>query len=113
MAGVAIDDKQLATYLALVLPDPERSKERRDFDRVRRERAEAARLFKKGKGNDLPGVAGSLWAAYNGVTEMVDHGRNKRTAEQHLDYIWFGGGYGVKARAFENAKMLIQRELKA
>jgi hypothetical protein len=55
-------------------------------------------LFHKGKGNDLPGVQGTLWAAYNGIAEMVDHGANKRSPSQHLDYIWFGGGYGVKAR---------------
>jgi hypothetical protein len=25
-------------------------------------------------GNDLPGVVGTLWAAYNGIAVMVDHG---------------------------------------
>jgi hypothetical protein len=49
---------------------------------------------------------GTLWAAYNGIAEMVDHGRNKRTPEQHLEHIWFGGGCSIKVRAFEIAEQL-------
>src|SRR4051794_15872291 len=45
--------------------------------------------LKKGIGNDVQGVAGTLWAAYNGIAEMVDHGRNRRTPSQHLEHIWF------------------------
>jgi hypothetical protein len=43
---------------------------------------------------------------------MVDHGRNRRTKEQHLEYIWFGGGSTIKARAFDQAKELM-KELRA
>ena len=69
-------------------------------------------FFQKGKGNDLAGVAGTLWAAYNGIAEMVDHVASRRTPDQHLDYIWFGGGYGVKARAFSVAKQQMETEWK-
>ena len=48
----------------------------------------------------------------SGVAEMVDHGANRRTPGQHLDYIWFGGGYGVKARAFLMAKQQMDSEWK-
>jgi hypothetical protein len=71
-----------------------------------RNRQTAQRLFRKGMGNDLEGVAGTLWAAYNGVAEMVDCGRNRRTPDQHLDYLWFGGGSSLKVRAFVLAKKL-------
>lgn len=50
-------------------------------------------------GNDEPAIAGTLWAAYNGIAEMVDHGRSRRTAKQHLEHIWFGSGYSLKVRA--------------
>jgi phage/plasmid-like protein (TIGR03299 family) len=108
MAKVGVDVSRLATYLKLVFPDPLNSKDRRELDRVEKNRTRARELFTSGKGNSLPGVAGTLWAAYNGITEMVDHGRNRRTSGQHLDYIWFGGGYSLKVRAFELAKNQMQ-----
>lgn len=111
MVKTKIDDARLARYINLVFPDP-KTKEQRDHDRVAKDRARASVLFKRGKGNDMPGVEGSLWAAYNGITEMVDHGKNKRTPGQHLDYIWFGGGYGAKARAFTVAKQQMETEWK-
>ena len=69
-------------------------------------------LFSRGKGNDMPGVVGSLWAAYNGITEMIDHGRSKRTPDQHLEHIWFGGGCSIKVRAFEIAKTQMLKRIK-
>ena len=60
----------------------------------------------KGRGNDLPGVAGTLWAAYNGIAEMIDHGQSRRTPDQHLEHIWFGNGHVLKVRAFQVAGAL-------
>jgi len=108
MARVMMEGR-LANYLKLVFPDPPSSKDRREFERMEEQRRRAAVLFTKGKGNDLKGVAGSLWAAYNGITEMIDHGRNRRTPEQHLEHIWFGGGCNVKIRAYEVAKQQMQK----
>ncbi len=95
-----------------MIPDPPKSTNPLAAERVQKDRKEARRLFTQGQGNDLPGVAGTLWAAYNGVTEMVDCGRNRRTAEQHLDHTWFGGGYSLKARAFETARKPMATERK-
>ena len=103
MAKTELDDRRLTEYLCLVFPDPKKS-ERREFERVEKDRLRARYLFEFGRGNNVKGVDGTLWAAYNGVAEMIDHGKNKRTPGQHLDFIWFGGGYGVKARSFEVAK---------
>jgi hypothetical protein len=33
----------------------------------------SAWLFRHGKGNQEKGIEGTFWAAYNGVTELVDH----------------------------------------
>jgi hypothetical protein len=95
-------------YLKLVFPAPPDSKDRRAFERVERDRQTARKLFTKGRGNDVAGVAGTLWAAYNGIAEMIDHGRNRRTRDQHLEHIWFGSGYTLKVRAFEVAKRQIE-----
>ena len=57
----------------------------------------------------MSGIAGSLWAAYNAVAELVDQGRDRRTKDQHLEYIWFGGGYTLKLQAFEMAKKQLVR----
>lgn len=87
-----------------MFPYPPDSGDKRGRKRSEQNRVEAQRLFTEGRGNDLPGMAGTLWAAYNGVTEFIDHGKTKRDAAGHLDHIWFGDGSAVKARAFEVAQ---------
>jgi hypothetical protein len=104
-------DVTVTAYLKLVFPDPSNPKDLRAFERVERNRWTAQGLFTKGKGNNVPGVVGTLWAAYNGVAEMVDLGRNRRTPDQHLEHIWFGSGYTLKVRAFDMAKK--QMEVRA
>jgi hypothetical protein len=111
MAKVRLRKEQLDGYVSLVFPEPKR-KDEREVAKVARDRRRAAELFTAGIGNQMPGVEGTLWAAYNGIVEMVDHGRNRRTESQHLEYIWFGGGAGIKARAFDHAKTMIT-ELRA
>ena len=46
-------------------------------------------LFETGKGNDLPGVAGTYWAAYNAVTEYLNYDKGNSVANR-LDSLWFG-----------------------
>jgi len=60
-------------------------------------------LFEKGRGNDMVGVKGTLWAAYNAVTEYIQYerGNNKET---RLDQTWFGQGYILNQRALEVAR---------
>jgi hypothetical protein len=55
----------------------------------------------------MPGVAGSLWAAFNGVTEWVDHRKSRQNENQRLVSSWFGGSYQTKARAFTVAQDLM------
>lgn len=57
-------------------------------------------LNETGIGHDIKGVRGTLWGAYNAVTEYVDH---VRTGED-LGYLVDGGGAKLKQRAFEVAK---------
>jgi hypothetical protein len=46
-------------------------------------------LFEGGRGNDLPGVAGTYWAAYNAITEHLSYGISN-TQDNRLDSLWFG-----------------------
>jgi phage/plasmid-like protein (TIGR03299 family) len=104
MTRITINSARLATYVKLVFPDPSDLEDEQAVARVHRDRAIAAHLFQEGHGNDSKGVAGTLWAAYNGVVESVDFAVSKRTDKERLEHIWFGNGYLLKARAFETAK---------
>ncbi|MHB9109493.1 MAG: DUF932 domain-containing protein [Armatimonadota bacterium] len=107
LAEIEMNQERLAEYLTAIFPDPKDPEDERAMKYVNMNRAAAERLFQHGKGNDEPDVRGTLWAAYNGITEFIDH-RDKipfvRTEHGRLDYMWFGEGYRIKARAFELAK---------
>jgi phage/plasmid-like protein (TIGR03299 family) len=64
-------------------------------------------LFEHGKGNDKPDVKGTMWAAYNGVTEYWDHYKQikgeKEDPTNRLKSIWFGNAARMKERAFDEA----------
>jgi len=86
--------------VARLLPDPQDNEDEAGRRRARHNRLLAEHFFDNGKGNKAPGVHGTLWAAYNGVTELVDHRATTQTDDRRLDAIWFGDGYLTKARAF-------------
>jgi phage/plasmid-like protein (TIGR03299 family) len=55
----------------------------------------------------LPGIKGSLWAAYNAVSEWADHGMGvfgkddeMKRADNRLTSIWFGPANTIKQEAF-------------
>jgi phage/plasmid-like protein (TIGR03299 family) len=98
MTKVKISSSRLSEYLNLVFPDPPDPQNRRAIERIRQNRAQAEHLFANGKGTEIKGVAGTLWAAYNGIAEFVDH--RGKIDSKHLESIWFGDGYLIKARAF-------------
>jgi phage/plasmid-like protein (TIGR03299 family) len=58
--------------------------------------------FESGRGNTMPGVKGTMWAAYNAVTEYVSHERNDDAAKR-LDAAWFGTGAAMIDRALGGA----------
>ena len=54
-------------------------------------------LFDAGRGQDNKAIRGTLWAAYNGVTEWVDHERGRDGTRLHA--AWYGEGRRIKQRA--------------
>jgi phage/plasmid-like protein (TIGR03299 family) len=59
-------------------------------------------LFERGRGNDMKGVRGTAWAAYNSVTEYITHVRGRDPAVR-LDNAWFGEGQRLSMRAYRAA----------
>ncbi len=109
-ATVKMDSKKLHTYLRTVFPDPPNQKNILALRRAQANRSRAEHLFDQGQGNSENGVKGTLWAAYNGVTELIDH-RVTTSGDQlfaaggsrRLNSIWFGEGASTKAKAYEIA----------
>lgn len=62
-----------------------------------------------GELNNLPGIRGSAWAAFNSVSEWCDHQRAVRgasdleRADNRLNSIWFGSSHRLKQEAFDRA----------
>ena len=90
-----------------IFPEPKRLSDesvyRRALRQMQDDRSASKRLFETGKGNEINGVAGTLWAAYNGVTEYVDFHKYKTGDGKWLETVWFGAGDAIKTRAFEAA----------
>jgi len=105
MSRVQVNRQGLGEYLATVYPD---SKEPERQELVKRDRNWSKYFFDQGRGNQMPGVAGSLWAAFNGVTELQDHRQTRQKPDQRLNSAWFGESSRTKARAFSVAQDKIQ-----
>src|SRR5262249_61373060 len=58
------------------------------------------RLFEEGRGADLPGVRGTLWGAYNAVTEYLAYERGKGQ-DTRLASPWVGDSARTNHRALE------------
>jgi len=101
MVQIKMHKERLSEYLSLVFPDPSDPENERQVKQIEENRSRAEYFFDQGAGNRIKGVGGTLWAAYNGITEFIDHRRTARqTIDRHLNSIWFGDGYLTKARAF-------------
>jgi len=96
---------QLSSYFQSLYPDPEDGKNRR----AENVRGELLRLFEEGIGQEIPQIRHSAWAAFNAVTEYVDHHRStrgrsdKERASRRLESAWFGSGARLKAEAWDLA----------
>lgn len=57
-------------------------------------------LFQKGRGNDMVGVKGTAWGAYNAVNEYLQYERGNDD-DKRLDSMWFGEGEKLNKRALD------------
>jgi len=63
-------------------------------------------LMETGRGAEM--AKGTLWGAYNAVTEFVDHCRQSNASRSaRLKSIWYGSGETIKKRAFREAAAVL------
>lgn len=105
LAGHQPSRQQLEAYFKALYPDSEDTGNRR----AQNVRSELFRLFEHGVGQDMPEIRHTTWAAFNAVTEYVDHYRTTRgrtdqeRATRRLESAWFGSGARMKAEAWNLA----------
>jgi phage/plasmid-like protein (TIGR03299 family) len=98
-------------YLNIVAPvpqtiDPEYTPQR--AKRIVETRTNMDQLFREGEHQQMAGVKGTAWAAYNAVSEYVDalprRGANDRArSEARFRVVLTGTGHNIKQRAFDTA----------
>jgi phage/plasmid-like protein (TIGR03299 family) len=59
-------------------------------------------LFESGRGANLNGVKGTLWGAYNAVTELLTWERG-RSNDTRMENVWFGQSAALAQRAYNVA----------
>lgn len=69
-------------------------------ERVQEHMEAIRQLALKGTGQDIPGVSGTAWAAYNGVTEWVDRKFPANSEERRAFSSALGSGAELRERAF-------------
>jgi len=109
MANTSINAEQLNAMVDATFPTSSPGENKSDLDfEASLARSQSVVYSKSGIGNTTQEVAGTVWAALNGITEYLDHRQSPRLApEQRLESVWFGDGYQAKLRAMEFAKKLI------
>ena len=63
-------------------------------------------LFESGRGTEIAGVKGTMWGAYNAVTEYLTHERghaSKNAEAKRLESLWFGQSAKLANMAFTTA----------
>lgn len=111
-AGKQLQHHQVESYFDRVLGFGSRVPDRDEAStRKLNIRKELFRLHEEGRGSDLPGVRGTVWGAYNAVTEYADWFQTFRNAKEdpsnRLRSIWFGASAALKERAYEEAVALL------
>lgn len=108
MARKGVTTDTLADYVTRIFrPKPVTGEEAEEMTEEQEERCDRILgkilpLFENGKGNTMPGVKGTMWAAYNAVTEFLTWERG-RNADNRLTNLWFGDGRSTAQRAFQIA----------
>ena len=100
-----MNTQSLEKFVTHLFPDP---KEDVKSYAAKKARDQVTRLFEEGKGNDMVGVKGTHWAAFNAVTEYSNFHKNVRgehKQERRFETTMLGSGVHLiqKAQYFLNA----------
>jgi phage/plasmid-like protein (TIGR03299 family) len=103
MATKKITEVQLREYVQTLVPDNE---EAQNTARTEKIRNSVLQLHDSGRGAHLS--RGTLWGAFNSVTEYTDHMMLDGDSTTRLNSIWFGRGEQLKLKAFHLAEQLMR-----
>lgn len=96
----AMNSKLLDQYIdAVFKPEVKEDEEEKEVNEYTRNTV--IQLFESGKGNK----GETLWDAFNGMTEFVDHHRKRgaKEVEKRFNSLIFGNGQQVKQKAYDEA----------
>lgn len=99
LARKSINQADVRQYVYRVLEIEDESKA---STRIKNIAQEIIDLTETGRGNDLPSIRGTLWSAYNGVSEFLSYNRG-RNADTRLDSLWFGDSAALNKSALDIA----------
>lgn len=110
LASREINTKDLYKYVRKVLALPEEVVLKKNGSEKGSTSVEAIiSRFEGGMGNDLKGVRGTYWAAYNAVTEYLSYAIGAaNTAEDRMSSLWTGANARTSNRAFDLALEMAQ-----
>lgn len=105
MTKLNMTDGEFEKYLETVFPTNPNAE---TVTRVQNVRDTVTDLFEgRARGADTKAFRGTLWGAYNSVTEYVDYGRGLNRTNSRVDAIIFGSGASIRDRAFQAATQLL------
>lgn len=107
LATVQVTSKTLKDYVVSTGLIPKVQDEKDQSSRAANIMQQLSNLFENGKGANLPGAKGTLWGAFNAVTEYVDHYRGPQLAKR-AESLLYGSGANIKQEAFEQALALVK-----
>lgn len=104
MGETKIREEKLRGYVNAIYPENPESKGQ---SWARKVQDKILELAESGQGAEM--ARGTLWGAYNAVTEYVDHYRQSRGDEAvRLKSMWFGAGERIKKKAFRVAVDMLE-----
>ena len=102
MSLAQITDKQLLDYVQALIPSNPNAQSNTRTENIRNALLE---LHQSGQGAEMS--RGTLWGAYNAVTEYTDHVIHSQDPQKRLSSLWFGGGERLKVRALKLAQEML------
>jgi phage/plasmid-like protein (TIGR03299 family) len=95
MAARRASTEEIREFLRQIVPDPDDTAAKKAMTMRAKQRDDILDVIKFGKGQREPGVQGTAWAVWNGITEYIDHVKAE-DADDKLEYVMSGGGKLLK-----------------
>jgi phage/plasmid-like protein (TIGR03299 family) len=97
-----LSDKELLEYVEKLVPDNEEAESSTRTENIRRTILD---LHESGAGAEM--TRGTLWGAYNALTEYTDHVQHSSNPDRRLKSAWFGAGERLKQKGFALAQLIL------